>query len=466
MPAATLTWLGGYGGSNSATTEYNWSEDGGTTRSALLPHTGDTIIFDGNVSGANCDDFQAIGDSGTGDPGEIGGPPGGGVSVGPFAEVDLIHGYGGTVTYSFPLAADILVMQSGALNPAFGGLDVTVDGTFIWDPQDADNPSGPKGDPTLNDSGYAATLHLIGAAATIDARDVTVQTGDTISLEDGATAVFVEGTVEFTGGDGVDVGEGCTATVAANAQAPNLPVNFDKVTNGPAKITIHPTGFWDVQGDWNSKLPIYNDGGRFQVLATLNATIDSGSSSVAAVYQTANTGGTTELNGGCTLTLKAGTSAGSMDMDGGSLWVRSFKMRTPGEFGMDIIKEDVTIEGTLLVYGGFIQYDVRAIQATDGTGALTRSSTLIVLGDVYWGGGTFNAGYEPTNALCTKWTASGTMYIYGDATVQPVGSGLPTGARTYEIITAGTILGTPANTSTTLSLVYVAPSKINLVYNP
>ena len=443
MPAI-FAWVGGYDNNNFDDPR---NFQGGYT-GGPLPAAGDDITFAAISSGSTVggEPVSVSAD----DSNNFHGP-----TVGEYNSVRVLPGYERTITMSDSVKTSIFEMKSVPATIDQAGEDITVTGEFTW-------TGG-----TINVPGHTADVHLDGGVGLIDpGSGGTVQTASTLLLEDNAEVNFESGTLQFTDGDGVDVGEGCTATVAARAQAANLPVNFDKITYGPAKITIHPTGFWDVKGPWNSELPIYNDGGRFQVLATLNVSIDSGSSSTPAVYQTANPGGTTELNGGSTLTLKSGTNDGTMQMDGGSLWVRSFKWREPGDFGWVTYYPDVTIKGTLEVYGGFIQYDLRAIQGSDG--ALTRSSTLKVIGDVYWGGGTFNAGYEPTSTDCTKWTATGTMYIFGDATVQPVGSGLPTVARTYQIITAGTIVatGAPANTSTTMDLVLVGTTNINLVYTP
>src|SRR5205823_5227190 len=103
---------------------------------------------------------------------------------------------GGTLSADAAVVADELDVWSGAVLQT---ADITVTGLFDWTDGD------------INAAANPATLHISGATATVEPADAgTVTIGSSWSFENGATGWIEAGTVAFTGGIGIDIGENCT----------------------------------------------------------------------------------------------------------------------------------------------------------------------------------------------------------------------------------------------------------------
>lgn len=432
MPA-TLYWLAAI--NTDASQVGNWTEDPVyMTPSSLLPHDGDTVIFDAAVSGADCVGLVAIPPEGSGGGGE--GEIGPWTPIpGQFEAVRLLDGYGGTVTHNLPLDTEVLEVRDGQLDPTFAGVGIHISAEFTW-------TGG-----VINTTEYSADLELDGATGTIDFGDGEEwETANTLLLTNAAEVTHYSGAVNFTAGDGVDIAALCVFLIAAPpGGAPSTSPALKDASNGPLLVLIQPLGECDVTANWTSELPVHNDGGRFHLAVRINATIkNTYGPGNPAFQQTTTSTGRTDLDGGSVLTLEEGTGNGRMVMAGGSLWVRP-----------TATWQTSTIFGNLTVSGGFIQYDLSALN--------TAAGILKVGGDVTWTGGQLNAGYDATrNGNATYWEVTGTMTITGGpggATVLPVkvnGPAAPSTGWRYHIIGAGSgITGTPNNGGVSMNLVAV-----------
>jgi hypothetical protein len=422
---ATFTWTGQF--SSDAADNRNWRDsDLPGQISPIVPPPGSDLIFANFDMGVNvpCTNLQNFGG-------------------GEYNVVHVTPYYTSTITLSHPLQTKALQVANGTIDQpdTADGTDITVDGAY---PVSAD-PADPFGSTlasfwwtggTINNidhTSQTAGLRVIGSGTTglIDFGDGTEwDTADTLKIESTAKVSFTSGTVLFTAGNGVDIGENCVFTVTTTGVPPSRPPALSNVSTGLCYVTINPGGVCDVLWDWESELPIYNNAGRLHLGEKITATITNPVGGVPGVYQVNNDNSKTELDGGSVLSV----TDGGMEMAGGSLWIRPTANW-----------QISTIGGNFTMSGGFIQYDLRAFNTAVGS--------LKVLGDVTWSGGTYNAGYDATrNGKCTYWECTGTMTITGGpggATVNPVkvnGPGSPKTDWLYLILHADNgITGTPDN---------------------
>ena len=460
---ATLTWLGGYNGSIDARVAYNWSADGGATRSPLLPTAGDDIFFDGTVSNVSSDNFSFP----AGPGGSTLDDPGGTSGDGWLNSVHLVHGYIGGVTYSLPLLTHVLEMQNGGLNPASGGLDVTVNNAFTWDPQDPDNPSGPLGDPTLNGTAYPATLHLVGATATIDPRDSDMLTGDTLSFESGSAGDFEPGTVDFNNAASILIS---ASTVLMNPAAGrpailregNLSVaGIIWLKDTTAKLTI--SGKDQFAGPpvyLDDRLPLLNDGGTVKLTRGVTGIFYGQQLATGSIEPYTQSGGTTYIQNGSTIEVwmpgRAGQpmTAGTVYIQGGYLMTAYYNVLTANQ-------QSAQITGSLQVDNSIVW-----IGATSPS---TVSNVLNVTEDVNWAGGKYAASVDGSGAA-SLWKSAKTFTIAAaNVSFMPtVGTNQPAVNQALPVIRGRTVVANaapPTNSSDWTALLVNNPvTEIDLKY--
>ena len=438
---ATLTWLGGYNGSIDARVAYNWSADGGATRSPLLPTAGDDIFFDGTVSNVSSVNFSFPASLGGGTLGDPGGTSGDGW----LSSLRLLHGYTGTVTYSLPVLTHVLEMRSGELDPGPGVSDLTVDTMFTWMP----DPSYPDTAPTLNGTGSLTNTNVIGGTALIDALGLGMVTGSNL-LFTSVTVTVNPGTETFNNGAGVVAGNG--AQVGVNALQPNV-----NLTN-PNNITYTPNSSMQVQtgatvtvtgpGRWNgNNFLLLNTGGTIDIKG--NAVVSFGYQPPpqnATRYDVRQTDGIIKLHAGATLASVSNDSS----ITGGQLIIV-----TDAPVGATA---PAKIIGNLAVSGSTttISFEVPS-----------NGWTFEVTGNVTWSGATYKPRVDAsTNGQCDTWKVDGTLTIGTGATVQPqfynynpnVNNGQLAQGWSWLIIQPTTITGWPAGANA------AAPYNLNPVF--
>lgn len=454
---ATLTWMGGYGGSYDAGTPLNWSDDGGVTRTSLLPRTGDTIHFDGTVSGANCENFHVYPDEGGGGPGEIGGPPGGGVSIGPFAAINLVKGYTGTVTYTMPVATHNLTFRSGTLNPSSGANDLTVDTSFIWDPLD---PDGPQGNPVLNGTATGSIIRLKGATANINPRGGSLQTGNTVVFEDGATGTFAPGEVNYTGGDGVIVDDACTVDVMPT---PLTNVTFNKdVDREGGSIWVKPGGYFNVWGTnsslenravFNDKLWVNNQG-TFIVSDFIDATFVIGNATQAAYSQTSDMA-ETMLENGSIMRVQARVNGRTQV---GSMVISSGSFKTDVKVGLPVASQEARVDGNMYVSGDCTIVEL----GVSGSG--TFRNTLCVTGLVQWTGGVYAMTVNLASNVGDLWQANGNFTTTAACQLVPRTVGNVGENKSWTVIKGNNVLGATPSLPDNRFGTFSSPALVNLVW--
>lgn len=385
---ASLTWLGGYDASDDAGTSYNWSEDGGATRSALVPQPGDDLFFDGTVSSSPCDNLAALDES---------------QNPGPLDAIHLVNGYAGTVTYAQSLATHDLELTSGTLNPGSGIVDLTVDGSFRWTP---DNPDDPDHLPTINSTSELANVIITGGTTSIDPLGATLTTGSSLTF-DGTestpiTTSVEPGTVEFRNVAGIALGAFVMAEVNAR-QASVTFTNPNDVSLYNSTITLNPGTTLQVTGPgaWNGfNMNFVNQGGTLDIGG--NATANLGAipplgqkDRITSVTQTS---GTIQLHSGSTITSLSNTVV----LSGGSLVIV-----TDSPVGATA---PALITGNLTITGGTI---ISFSNPSNGW-------TFQVDGDVNWNDGTFKPRVNAAaNHQGDTWLINGVLTIGSKAVIQP-----------------------------------------------
>ena len=280
------------------------------------PLAGDDVLFDGNVSSANCNEFLEAGQPGPVPLGQM--PPPAGI----YHSVQLIHGYSGVVTAPGGFETQILTLQSGAIcQPNGNDSDVFVLASFTWTGGTLGGSLVDTSNPHFIASNSA--LHLLsGSISSIDPGDGhTVATGDTLSFENnsgvGSTATFASGIVNFVGGLGVSIDSLC----AVNAQAKPAQVRFqDSPAAGSAAkmIKVKAGGQMYVRsaveadgGTYESALPVWNLG-LFQVeknaTASIKGAIPLGNPQTDPSFYQCSAGAATKIENGSRLVTEKGFS--------------------------------------------------------------------------------------------------------------------------------------------------------------
>jgi hypothetical protein len=392
---AVITWLGGY--SNMFGQPLNWDL-------GRVPQAGDDVIF-----GASA--YQGISNFGPAPPGGPGLPGSGG----PYNSVQVLDGFGYTVTISMGFETNQLVLTGGGISQAANqhqtNRDIHVLESFDW-----------TGGGVLNSSSDHANVRILGGAtATITPPAVgELITGSTLSFEVNAQGVGAQGTIEpgtvqFNNAAGAVVG----GTVTPVTQKASVLVrgNVDFLgTNG--WITIKPEGLWRVigPGTFTSPLPIYNTGGVLQVDTGATANI-TGRFPVDAV-SVQQVSGAIHIQGGST--LKA-TTFGVL-LNGGKL--STLANTAVGGSQTATIDGKLTNSGADVVIGEFSSPHVFGV--------------LYCTDDVLWTGGTYRPVLDATDtSKADLWKVKKNFEVGGTAEIAPgTINGAPPQNQTWLIMEA------------------------------
>ncbi len=412
MPAL-FTWTDATG-DNQFSDPYNW---GNTAGVLSIPGPGDDILFP-NFAGAGGPGGQSGGTTGAG------GPSGGSAdcygmqssSGGPFNSITLTAGYTGTVTVTGPVQTNALYLNNGTIDqPAGAGSDITVLGGAT--PNDNTwwlNPGWDGGSDfywtggTLDSTNSGATLHITGSStiAVIAPQNAGSQsTGDTLSFEGGATAYFLPGNVNFTGGDGIDIAEGSSVE---DMPTPKAVVTKSEVNKTDTNLQIKDLGSYTVTGPGSatSDLPITIPTGILSVVSNATATFQGdifvNGMAPLSLGSVVNSGGTVIIESGSTLEAEQGMTQAS------------------GMLRLNITQNEgvATLDGDLLVGGGTVQFTYVQVPL-DGPKSNLKAK-FVVTGDVIWSGGTYipwiDVGHPGDGS---RWIVKGSMTTTSNATIAP-----------------------------------------------
>jgi hypothetical protein len=445
MPAL-FTWTDATG-DNQYSDPYNWANTAGVLS---IPGPRDDILFT-NFAGANGPGGQSGGLTGAG------GPTGGSADCygmqsdpgGPFNSITLTAGYTGTVTVTGPVQTDALYLNNGTIDqPAGAGSDITVLGGAT--PNDTTwwlNPGWEGGSDfnwtggTLDSTNSGATLHISGSntIAMIAPQNAgAVSTGDTISVEQAATANFMGGTVTFTGGLGISISGHSTVNVMATTQQPGVgKTTFGVSEQDGVQYINNIDGYYRVNGPVaaNSEMPIYLRRGELSITGGATATFQGQTSwsiyglqvPTGSVY---NQRGKVQIETGSTLVPENG-----MVQMGGVLQINVIGAKGG----------NAKLKGNLWVNGGMVSFVYsRALNGVPGA----AEATFTVDGEVSWSGGVYMPTVDrqqPGDA--SKWIVRGTMTITGSAALRPIfinrANAAPPGNRWLVIYADGGIDGMP-----------------------
>ncbi len=347
---------------------------------------------------------------------------------GPFNSITITAGYTGTVTVTGPVQTDALYLNNGTIDqPAGSGSDITVlggatlnDNTWWlnpgWDGGSDFNWTGG----TLDSTNSGATLHISGAGTTGVINPVNagaISTGDTLSIENGASATFQPGTLTFTGGTGLVVTSNCLAmvdptgpdvTFSANTAGVGAPKNW---IQAGGKITVNGTGTWN-----GANVPLQNDGGTFTVQGGATASFVGavGPADQAASYRQTGTTGLTLIQNGSTIQVASG-----MYLSAGKLATIATNSTT---------QANAKVDGDLTDVGADI---VISDNAYNPAGVTTHQyATFEVTGNVRWSGGTFRPhldvqpqvieGETLWLEVCDVWLIDKTLITSNGAAIAPI----------------------------------------------
>jgi hypothetical protein len=399
---AVFYWMGSGGPTDStadARVETNWNPHDFSPPRPNVPGPEDDVIFTDDVfppwiTPGNCYHFG---------------------TAGSYRSVSFVGNYAGTVTLDSGFATGQLNLSSpGAISQPASGTDITVVGDSASDPGPyADDFIWTKG--TLNSTANLANLIVTGSTTTAliaPANAGTVTTKSTLKFLNGATGTINPGTVNFAGGDGMDVGEYCSVTVAPG-QPPATVVlaytaDFDPQGNPRTRtLQLHSgSAFTVVSGPFTSQFPLQNDGGVFEVRGGASASFSGTLTYTLTGFPVPffagsflQAGGTTRLHGGSTLTAANGAA-----MWGGELVVDA-------RAGVGT----ATVQGNLSVGGGKVWFSLNAVNSQ-----IVAYGTLEVTGNVSWSGGTYEPwiDWDRQGDNCF-WHCTGTMTISGSASIVP-----------------------------------------------
>ena len=172
--------------------------------------------------------------------------------------------FAATVTLSSAITTTDFRMFAGSTSQTADDRDITVTSYFRW-------TGG-----TINSSAFVGKLNIDGAVGLIEPGGGTVTTGDTIQFLNGATGTFYDGTVNFTGGEGISVGGGCEANFEIGTAGINLDYSGPIPSQGKIILQAGATGtFYRKAGitgltSGNIDMPIVITGGIFTVHENVN----------------------------------------------------------------------------------------------------------------------------------------------------------------------------------------------------
>jgi hypothetical protein len=415
MPAL-FTWTDATG-DNQFSDPYNWADTAGVLS---IPGPGDDVLITNFAGGS--------GGPSTGGGTGAGGPSGGSADCygmqsdpgGPFNSITITAGYTGTVTVTGPVQTDALYLNNGTIDqPAGSGSDITVlGGATLNDNTWWLNPGWDGGSDfywtggTLDSTNSGATLHISGAGTTGVINPVNagaISTGDTLSIENGASATFQPGTLTFTGGTGLVVNANCLATIEATGPD----VTFSSGTagvNAPPKNWIQAGGKNIVNGagTWDgANLPLENDGGTFRVRggATASFTGVVGPAGQTGSYRQTGATGLTLIENGSTIQVASG------------MYLAAGKLATFATTETEYRQPTATLVGNLTDTGADIvisddDYNAAGVQGH-------QYGTFKVTGNVVWSGGVYRPFLgavvmgDTVHGIADFWKINGTLTVTG-----------------------------------------------------
>ena len=340
-------------------------------------------------------------------------------------------------------------MNNGTIDqPAGAGSDITVLGGAT--PNDTTwwlNPGWEGGSDfnwtggTLDSTNSRATLHITGSStiAVIAPQNAgAVSTGDTISVEQAATANFMGGTVTFTGGLGISITGHSTVNVMATTEQPDVgKTTFGVIPQNGIQYINNVNGYFRVNGPVAaiSEMPIYLRRGELSITGGATATFQGQTYwdgyglhvPTGSVY---NERGKVQIETGSTLVPENG-----MVQMGGVLQINVIGARGG----------NAKLIGNLWVNGGRVTFDYyRTVNGVPGA----AEATFTVKGDVSWSGGIYTPTVDRQQARdASKWIVTGMMTITGSAALRPifinVANAAPPGSRWLVIYAEGGIDGMP-----------------------
>lgn len=420
MPA-NYYWAPGAGSDLLASTAGNWRTGPTTpyTTYTVAPDADDHLYFQANASNADCVIAIAAGAGGEG-----GGPSWSGSQ---FAGIHLLAAYEGTVE----LRRDVTV----------GTLDLAAPDAAIWQNDPATVSQGDAGTltvtaaltwtaGTLNSGSVPGTVELAAAATgTANPNGGRVSIGSTLKLvgdvvtQAGSVMDFLNGTYNWTGGDGIEVNNHCSLDIKLDLTIPTLPpllTTFGNTDlNKQTKLNIKPGGTAQIYSifrqasdvavrEWKGDgFSVNNQGGAFFIKGYTKATLTGSELLTVPNYKTG--GGQPQQ-----VLLSYNQTLGDSNFEAGSAMEVSKNVSFSG--GAVIVSSPTNGNGQVVQAGPFVlkvppkenQYDSDKIAfigggtriSMDGDRANDIFNTLKIDGKVYWYSSTvFECGLSNTTDM-------------------------------------------------------------------
>jgi hypothetical protein len=397
VPGPPVYWVGGTDGDGNPSNDNSWMNPNNWT-SHEVPDQYTAVYFASNYS-----NYDAI-------------LPNSPVQV---AELHMVNGYSGTVTLGSTLSVGKFELTTGAISQPNAGNDLSVTKNFLW-------TGG-----ILNSTSNASTLHLVGATATIGAGNA-ITTGSTISLEVGngigAIATFLPGTLNFTNGGALDIGEFCMVDVEPEV---NADVTFGGQPNpfGASQINLKAGGYLRVKTPqamgravFAPNLPLKNTGGDLEIQKFVDVTFTGLVGGIGGNRSLQQDDGRLLLWNDATLTVENGIE------------LRKGLLRTIAIGGG--ANQTATINGDMLNSGADIEINY--------SGPLPPGHVfggeLFVSGDVIWAGGKYRPYVDASQpGKADLWHVGKTLTVQFVPELAPavVGGAVPANS-TWLIIKANT----------------------------
>jgi len=395
------TWNPGSGSDYLATTANNWNFGYGESISYFRTAT----FNSGNT--APCLDFS-----------------------GDFDAININPGYTGTITLDDDLSVVMFYQGDGTIDQPLGsGSEITITQWWGWE-------GG-----TLNSTSTASSVTLDGTlypgmtSATISPRYSDLSSGSTLNFINGSSVTFNPGTLNITGGDGINiVDSSCYSEEAAQPPPGPPPPSFRIVSAiGGAYVLLSnpPTPHW-FNIPWQSDLPFIQNGGDSIVAPGIQVEFKGtiAQPTTGATYSISLLAGNLVISNTATLKAQSGTY----------LHTGKLATRTISQEGSQV----ATLIGNLRNAGADIVIGDPAYSGIVPTEHVFGK--FVVEGTVWWTGGTYrpyiNAALNSQE--CDVWESTGTFSINGPGTngakigqqVLYLPEGTTVGGRLWSIITS------------------------------